>query len=288
MSEVARKNVHVFYISDQTGITALFLGRSLITQFRGRYAFTEEHISFVNNANKICEAVEKVARAVEEAEIIGAHRPIVISTFVDSSAPEKFMEVGAFVIEAFRDLTEILEKELGAPASHEAGLTQAMGERSMYQQHMEAVNFAVDHDDYKPGDEDIFETKKADLVIVGVSRSGKTPTAMFLATYFFLKVANYPLTLEADQKELSLNPKIAKYRRKIVGLTINPQELHRIRSERLPNLRYSSPEFCEREVRSAERLYREEGITVIDTTKLSALEIAVRIKNLNLGLGSPI
>jgi hypothetical protein len=142
---------------------------------------------------------------------------------------------------------------------------------------MDATNFALSHDDGIS-----LEFGKADLIIVGVSRSGKTPTCLYMALHYGVKAANYPLT-EDDLDELRLPHFLRRHKRKIVGFMIEPDRLAQIRETRRPNSRYASLKQCHKEVDLADTLLRSEGIPVLHTTHSSIEEISSRVL-MELGL----
>lgn len=275
----------VFYVSDQTGMTALFLGQTLLSQFRESLEFSEEILSFVDTNEEHGEIIQKIRDCVALAP--DAPRPIVVSTFASAKFAERLRDAGAFVLDAFESLIGLLEGELKTEASHKQGIAHAMGDSKRYQKRMEALNFAVDYDDYKHTAHDL---NNADIIVVGVSRSGKTPTSIFLASYFFYKVANFPLTLDMGQDSFPpLSQSLVSLKQRMIGLTIDPSKLREIRAERrgLANLRYASADFCRMEVSSAESFFRKEGIDVIDVTRNSVLEIAARINEIRRKKGLP-
>jgi regulator of PEP synthase PpsR (kinase-PPPase family) len=117
---------------------------------------------------------------------------------------------------------------------------------------------------------------QADLILVGVSRSGKTPTCVYLAMHFGLYCANYPLT-EDDYLDDGLPSTLGKYRDRLVGLTIDARRLHEIRQKRRPDSEYARLDQCQIEVRRAEDLFRHCGILMADTSGISVEEIATTL-----------
>lgn len=99
---------------------------------------------------------------------------------------------------------------------------------------------------------------EADIIITGVSRSGKTPTCLYLALQYGLKAANYPIT-EEDINDQKIPAPLKPFKSKIFGLTIDPERLAVIRNERKPNSRYSSIKQCNYEVEEVELMYRREN-----------------------------
>jgi regulator of PEP synthase PpsR (kinase-PPPase family) len=137
---------------------------------------------------------------------------------------------------------------------------------------IDAVNFALDNDDGSK----IKHYDKADIILVGVSRSGKTPTCLYLALQFGIKAANYPLT-EEDLQNFSLPDVLKPHKHKIFGLTIDPERLAAIRNERKANSRYASLAQCYYETEEVEHLYQQEQISFLSTTDLSVEEISTKI-----------
>ena len=263
----------VFFISDRTGITVEGLGRSLLTQFP-ELKFSYRKFPFVDTEQQIQVIAEKVRLAgVKEGE-----PALVFCSLVDESMRDTLERTGAYVIELYATYAEILERALGRPYARTKGRTHGMGDEETYQKRIDAVNFTLSHDDgLKTRDLD-----RADIVLLGVSRSGKTPTSLYLAMQYHLLVANYPLLdddLNADHLPSCLEP----YRHLLFGLSINPERLSRIRQQRRPNSRYASLGQCRQEVARAESLYRGEQIAYLQTTAVSVEEIATLILH-KLGL----
>ena len=117
-------------------------------------------------------------------------------------------------------------------------------------------------------------------MLVGVSRSGKTPTSLYLALQYGVFAANFPLTEEHfDGNRRGLPAPLRPHPRKLFGLTIEPSTLHQIREDRRPNSRYASPQQARFEVREAEALFKRHGIPYTNTTRSSVEEVAARIVN---------
>jgi regulator of PEP synthase PpsR (kinase-PPPase family) len=252
-----------FFVSDRTGITAEMLGHSLLTQFDD-VAFTETTLPFVDTPEKAREVVQQINRA----RLHDGARPLVFSTLVDPAVSAIIQEVDALYMDCFQVFIAPMETELGVRSSHTVGRSHSAGNNE-YLNRMEAVNFALAHDDGQTTK----ELHKADVILVGVSRSGKTPTCLYLALQYGIRAANYPLIPE-DFKAMRLPGAIERFRGKLFGLTIRPERLERIRSERRPGSRYASLENCAHEIGSAEKLMRQEGIPVLDTTTRSVEELA--------------
>jgi [pyruvate, water dikinase]-phosphate phosphotransferase / [pyruvate, water dikinase] kinase len=255
-----------FFVSDRTGITAEMLGHSLLTQFDD-VAFTEITLPFVDSVEKAQEAVDRIDQAGERD---GA-QPIIFSTLVNSALSNIVRQANALYLDCFQVFIAPMEAALGVRSSHTVGRSHSVRNNDYYNR-MEAVNFALAYDDGVS----IKEMHKADIILVGVSRSGKTPTCLYLALQYGILAANYPFIPE-DFEAMKLPSSLDKFRGKLFGLTIGASRLHRIREERRPASRYSSLENCEFEIRCAETLMRQEGIPILDTTTRSIEELATVI-----------
>ncbi|MBM3345631.1 MAG: kinase/pyrophosphorylase [Betaproteobacteria bacterium] len=256
----------VFFVSDGTGITVEMLGHSLLTQFDG-IAFEQVTAPFVNTRERAEEWAARIAVLVRDGL-----RPVVLTTLVDESIRAVFKSTGAFVLDFFEMFLNPLELELGIGSTHTMGRSHSARDRAGYQQRMEAVNFSLAHDDGIS----TRDLPKADVILVGVSRSGKTPTCLYLALQFGVRAANYPLIPE-DFERGEFPPALAPHLGKIFGLTIVPERLSEIRNERRPGSQYADPENCRREVAAAEAMMRGLGIRWVNSTTKSIEEIAATI-----------
>lgn len=256
----------VFYVSDGTGITAETIGHSLLTQFT-RTRFVSDRYPFVDNVGRAREIAAKIRAA---GETHGA-RPIVINSCMDANVSGALAESGALMLDVFAPFIEPLERELGQVRESRVGLAHGMVDFDTYHRRINAMNFALTHDDGAATD-----YAGADVVLVAVSRAGKTPTCVYLALHYGIHAANYPLT-EEDLEHDRLPPRLEPYRSKLFGLTIDPARLQQIRQERRPNSRYAQFETCKREVRAAEMMFRAENIPTLSTTNTSIEEIASKI-----------
>jgi regulator of PEP synthase PpsR (kinase-PPPase family) len=258
----------VFFISDRTGITAEMLGNSLLTQFED-FQFLRVTIPFVDTPEKIDEAVRQV-NATAEAQ---GRRPIVVSSVVSETMSEIIRrDANALTLDLFQIFIQPLEAELGSKSSHAAGRSHGIANSHEYFARMEAINFAQAHDDGAA----TRELGKAQVILVGVSRCGKTPTTLYLALQFGVKAANFPLTPD-DFADRVLPRSVLPFKDKLFGLTIAPERLHEIRQERRRGSKYAALDNCRFEVREAEQLMNREGIPMIDTTSKSIEEIAATI-----------
>lgn len=257
----------VFFVSDRTGITAETLGHSLLTQFDNIH-FKQINLPYVDSMEKAEHVVEQINRAARED---GA-RPIVFSTLVDARVRTVVAECDGVFLDFFDTFIGPLERELGVKSSHTVGRSHGLVDLTMYGGRMEAVNFALNTDDGTTTQ----HYDQADIILIGVSRSGKTPTCLYLALQFGIRASNYPLTDE-DLTDSQLPSALEPFRHKLYGLTIDPLRLHQIRTERKPDSRYASLRQCQNEVQQAEALYRIKGIPFLNTTTMSIEEIATTI-----------
>lgn len=256
-----------FFVSDRTGITAEMLGHSLLTQF-DEVTFNEVTLPFVDSIDKAHDAVRRIN---EQAADDGA-RPIVISTLARTEIAQVVGSANALFLDCFEIFISPLEHELGKSASHVIGRTHNVSDFVNYHHRIESVNYTLSHDDGLSSR----DLTDADVVLIGVSRSGKTPTCLYLAMQFGIRAANYPLIPE-DFENMQLPGQLQPLRAKLYGLTIRPERLHRIRTERRPGSKYATLANCEFEVREAEALLRREGIPYLDATTKSVEELATTI-----------
>ena len=198
-------------------------------------------------------------------------RPIVVSSCVDPALSALIAESGALMLDVFAPFIEPLERELGEQRQSRVGQAHGLVDFDTYHRRINAMNYALTHDDGVRLDYD-----EADLILVGVSRAGKTPTCIYLALHHGVKAANYPLTPE-DLEDERLPAKLRQYRQKLFGLTIDPLRLQQIRQERRANSRYAQLDTCRREVAQAEAMLRREGIEMLSTTHASIEEISSRV-----------
>jgi hypothetical protein len=257
----------VYFLSDGTGITAQMLGHSLLTQFEG-VEFKQVTLPFVDTVEK---AEECLARIAAEASN-GNGQPIVFSTLVNQEIRTVCRRANALFLDFFETFIDPLEAGLGLKSSHAIGRSHSAMDKKEYQQRIEAINFAMAHDDGASHR----ELSQADVILIGVSRSGKTPTSLYLAMQFGVKAANYPLIPE-DFDRGALPEALLANRTHLYGLTIAPERLHEIRRERRPGSKYAELENCRMEIREAEALMKREGVRCINSTSKSIEEIATTI-----------
>ena len=256
----------VFFVSDGTGITAQMLGHSLLTQFEG-VEFDQVTLPFVDSAEKAEECLARI-----QSESANGAKPVVFSTLVNQDVRQVIRRADALFLDFFETFIDPLEAGLGLKSSHTIGRSHSAMDKKEYQQRIEAINFAMAHDDGASHR----ELGQADVILIGVSRSGKTPTSLYLALQFGVKAANYPLIPE-DFHRMKLPEALRSHKTRLYGLTIAPERLHEIRNERRPDSRYSDLDNCRYEIEEAESMMRREGIRSINSTSKSIEEIATTI-----------
>jgi len=257
----------VFFVSDQTGVTAETMGHSLLTQFEG-LDFRQVTLPFVATVDKAEEAVRRINSTAKEDGL----RPIVFSTLVKEDLRHLVKASNGLFLDFFDAFLGPLEQELKVKSSRAQGRAHGMSDIGAYTLRINATNFALANDDGAI----TRDYDRADLVLVGVSRSGKTPTCLYMALQYGIFAANFPFADEEFESG-ALPASLVKCQRKLYGLTIAPERLQQIRNERRPNTKYSSPSQVEYEVRTAESIFRRYDIPCINTTECSIEEIASRI-----------
>jgi hypothetical protein len=257
----------VFYVSDGTGITAETFGHSLLTQFE-HLALRQVRLPFIDTPEKARDVLRRIAA---QAAADGK-RPIVFSTLVNAEINDIVRTADAMFLDLFATFVEPLELEFGVKSTHTIGRSHTAADSAQYKRRIEAINFSLAHDDGQsnPG------LVNADVILVGVSRSGKTPTSLYLAMQHGIKAANYPL-IPDDFERRRLPDVLYLFKQKIFGLSIAPERLSEVRNERRPNSRYASLENCRYEVAEAESMMRREGIRWLSSTTKSIEEIAATI-----------
>ena len=257
----------VFFVSDGTGITAETFGNAILAQFE----FKPRHVRlpFIDTVDKAHQVVRQVNHTAE----VEGRRPVVFTTLVNVEVLQVIEEgCKAMVLDMFGTFVRPLEIELGMKSSHRVGRFSDVSKSKEYHDRIEAINFSLAHDDGQSNR----DLEQADVILIGVSRSGKTPTSLYLAMQHGLKAANYPLIPEDFERRV-LPPALVPHRKKLFGLTIQPERLSEIRNERRPNSRYASLENCRDEVAQAEAMMRREGVRWLSTTTKSIEEIATTI-----------
>jgi regulator of PEP synthase PpsR (kinase-PPPase family) len=266
-SESPDRHRTVFFVSDRTGITAEMLGNSLLSQFE-TFEFQRRTIPFVDTPQKIAEVV----RTIDATGAADGKRPLVFSSIVDETMSAQLGHANALFLDLFQVFIAPLEAELAAKSSHAAGRSHGIANIHEYFARIEAINFAQAHDDGAS----TRDLGKAQVILIGVSRCGKTPTTLYMALQFGILAANFPLTPD-DFAEGELPASVRPYKDRLFGLTIDADRLQQIRQARRPDTKYASLENCRYEVHEAQSMMHRERISSIDTTSRSIEEIATTI-----------
>ncbi|MGB3461436.1 posphoenolpyruvate synthetase regulatory kinase/phosphorylase PpsR [Rhodanobacter lindaniclasticus] len=256
----------VFFISDSTGITAETIGNSILAQFEG-VQFDKHRLPFTDNPHKAEVAALRIKTNYAQTGL----RPVVVNTMADRALCDIVATSGALMLDVFAPFIGPLEDELQTRRSGAVNRSHGMVDFDKYEARINATNYALSHDDGIDVNYD-----DADLILVGVSRSGKTPTCLYMALHYGVRAANYPLTDE-DLEKLELPARLRPFRDRLYGLTIDAVRLAQIREQRRSGSRYATLAQCRWELEQAERLMRQTGIPSLNTTHVSIEEIASKI-----------
>jgi regulator of PEP synthase PpsR (kinase-PPPase family) len=263
-AELGMSKRAVYFVSDGTGFTARAMGRSLLSQFALEW---EGHLlpdCAEPGVLELCIA--------DFAKNPSAEPPIVFATLIDPLALQRLRAANCILIDLMAQPLQELSATLHLERQARRGRTHGMENQSSYDARMDAVQFALNMDDgIRPE-----RYEHADLVLTGVSRVGKTPTAMYLAIQFGLRVANDPLIPE-DLTSEQLPERLLRVRERVVGLTIEPPRLQAVRQARRPDSRYAALDTCQQELRAASAQFLRAGIPVFDTSRHSIEELAAAI-----------
>jgi len=267
----------VFIVSDRSGLTAETICHTLLSQFPG-IDFNQISLPFIDSDDK----VRKVVDQINQAGRSSGEKPLVFTTFVDEVFSSAFEQIDAEIFDLFDPFITRMERALGQQSSHQPGQSHGMSNVVQYNQRINAVNYAMHCDDG-------LHTKdyaKANVILLAASRSGKTPTCLYLALHFGFYAANYPLTEEDFQRD-QLPQSVMENKDRVFGLTIDPKRLHQIRSERRPNSEYASFKRCQLDVAAARRMFDRFNIPHCDSTNYSVEELGSTIKH-RMGLQSDL
>ncbi len=256
----------VFFVSDGTGITAETFGHAVLSQFEMR--FRQVRMPFIDTIDKAHDAVRKI----NETFALDQQKPIIFSTLVKPDLSKVIRTANGMHMDLISTFVAPLEQELGVMSTHTIGRSHNVVDSEAYKNRIEAINFSLAHDDGQSHK----NLAQADVILVGVSRSGKTPTSLYLAMQYGIKAANYPL-IPDDFERGRLPSNLPPFRHKIFGLSITPERLSEIRHERRAGSKYASIENCRYEVNEAELMMKREGIRWLSSTTKSIEEIATTI-----------
>ncbi len=257
----------VFYISDGTGITAVGLGRSLLAQFKS-IQFERITLPYIDTPAKAEQAVQQI----NQQALLDQQPPLVFYTIADQQIRQQLQRCKGFQVDVFEAFMEPLAQELKQVPANSPGESRSNDSGDMYRLRVDAVSFALENDD--GGRQRDYD--RADIILTGVSRTGKTPTSLYLALQFGIRAANYPLTAD-DIDETRLPSSLKPYRHKLFGLTIDADLLADIRQQRRPNSSYASLQQCHREVDDAAAMLMLNRVPILDVSRLSIEEVSTRI-----------
>lgn len=263
--QMLKRNAYI--ISDRTGITAQALGNSLLSQFPD-VDFTVETLAFVDTSGKANRVVEQMKEVHQRQGV----KPIVFATIVDEELRNIIRDSESVFFDLFDTFVSPLEKILGVESSHKVGLSHGMANAAEYAARISAMNYSLETDDGI----DIDRYDRAQVIVVGVSRSGKTPTCLYLSLQYGIFATNYPFT-EDDLKRGTIPPALTNYQEKLIGLTIDPFRLQQIRQERYNRDSYASARQCQYEIATAEAIFRKAKVPILNSTQLSVEELGAKI-----------
>ncbi len=258
----------VFYISDGTAITAEVLGHAVMSQFP--VAAIGVTLPFVENVQR-AQAVKGQINAIYQKSGL---RPLVFFSIVTPDVRDIILQSDGFCQDIVQSLVAPLQQELGMAPAPVANRTHGLTANNLgkYDARIAAIDYTLAHDDGIS----LRGLDAAQVILLGVSRCGKTPTSLYLAMQFGVRAANYPFIAD-DMDNLKLPLALRPYQHKLFGLTINPERLAAIRQERAENTRYASLRQCRLEVGEVEALFRTNQIRYLNSTNYSVEEIATKI-----------
>jgi len=256
----------VFIVSDGTGITAENFSQSILAQFEA--TFKHIRVPFVDSPEKAHDAVSNINHAASKYEV----QPIVFTTLVNPELNTIVSKANGLILDMFQTFVAPLEHALGVKSTHAMNRLHHNADTEAYKNRIEAINYSLAHDDGQSNK----NLAEADVILVGISRVGKTPTSLYLAMQYGMKAANYPLIPE-DFERGQLPKDLIPYRSKIFGLMIDAERLSEIRNERRPGSNYAKLENCRYEINEATAMMKKESIPWVVTTSKSIEEIATTV-----------
>ncbi|AWF81712.1 phosphoenolpyruvate synthase regulatory protein [Microbulbifer sp. A4B17] len=264
---MAKDKRTAFFISDGTGLTVEAIGHSLLAQFRDQQV-EQVTLPYIDSTEKVKQALQRIEKAADESGL----QPIIITSIVSDKIREQLHQSSALMLDIFENYLTPLANLFNRDPAQMVNVSHGIDDNRRYTDRIDAVHFAMDNDDGRR----VSEFQQADVILLGVSRSGKTPTCLYLALQFGLRAANYPIT-EEDMDSTTLPKILRPFRHKLFGLTIEPERLMQIRQERRANSRYASKDQCEFEVRQVEQMLRRAQVPFLNATQLSVEELATRL-----------
>ena len=260
----------VFFVSNSTGITVETLGRSLLYQFSS-VQFESHSLRFVDTIEKAKEAVAIINKLTNERGL----RSIILTTLVKPELRAILATAEGVHLDIFDAFIAPIEQEVGCEAKLGLGRVHGIVDDEYYSERIDAVNYSLKTDDGIGAN----EYAQADVILTGASRTGKTPTSLYLAMHYGLKAANYPI-VDKELESPFLPASLKGYKEKVFGLLVTPERLQNIRNKRRPDSQYSSLSQCQYEIRQTEALFHEENIPYFDVSSMSIEEISSNIINM--------
>ncbi|HBO23723.1 MULTISPECIES: posphoenolpyruvate synthetase regulatory kinase/phosphorylase PpsR [unclassified Providencia] len=258
----------VFFISDGTAITAETLGHAVLSQFP--LAFMSYTLPFVTSEARAQEIKLKINTIYEETQM----RPLVFYSIISPAVKAIITQSSGFCQDIVQSLVAPIQQEIGLEPEPKLNRTHGLSMQNMtqYDARIAAIEYTLAHDDGIS----LRNLDQAQVILIGVSRCGKTPTSLYLAMQFGIQAANYPFTAD-DMDNLQLPTALRAYTHKLFGLTISPERLAAIREERRENSRYASLRQCRIEIAEVEALFRQNKINYLNTTNYSVEEISAKV-----------
>ncbi|MGU3811810.1 posphoenolpyruvate synthetase regulatory kinase/phosphorylase PpsR [Vibrio diabolicus] len=265
--QINNQSRDVFYVSDGTAITCETLGHVVLGQFL--FIPNEKTFPFVESQDKVADVVKEIETSYQRNGV----KPLVFFSIVVPDVREMLLEAPAYSYDVLESIVQKVQDDIQMAPKPKLQRSRSVGKDSdTYFDRIAAIEYTLAHDDGIT----LKGLEQADIILLGVSRSGKTPTSLYMAMQFGLRVVNYPFIAE-DVKMMRLLPEFEIHRHKLFGLTIDPERLTEIRENRLSGSDYASTEQCKLELDTVEALFRREAIPYINTSSLSVEEITTRI-----------
>lgn len=257
----------VFYVSDGTAITCETLGHVVLGQFAVQP--NEKTFPFVESDEKLSELLKQIQRSYQ----LHGVKPLVFFSMVIPEMRTRLLQAPAHFYDVLESIVQRVSLDIEMEPAPKLQRSRSVGKDSdTYFDRIAAIEYTLAHDDGVS----LKDLDRADIILLGVSRSGKTPTSLYMAMQFGLRVVNYPFIAE-DMHAMRLLPEFESHRHKLFGLTINAERLTEIRENRLAGSEYASNQQCLQELATVEALFRREAIPYINTSSLSVEEISTRI-----------
>ncbi|HAS3578967.1 TPA: kinase/pyrophosphorylase [Vibrio cholerae] len=257
----------VFYVSDGTAITCETLGHVVLGQFAVQP--NEKTFPFVESDEKLSELLKQIQRSYQ----LHGVKPLVFFSMVIPEMRTRLLQAPAHFYDVLESIVQRVSLDIEMEPAPKLQRSRSVGKDSdTYFDRIAAIEYTLVHDDGVS----LKDLDRADIILLGVSRSGKTPTSLYMAMQFGLRVVNYPFIAE-DMHAMRLLPEFEFHRHKLFGLTINAERLTEIRENRLAGSEYASNQQCLQELATVEALFRREAIPYINTSSLSVEEISTRI-----------